>query len=417
MRHRFLVRRTALVVFASLVIVSCGGDDSVAPVVTDAPAATDAPAITESPSVTEAPATEPSVAPYVSEVYSDPANWTCRPDTTDTCDDDTSVTLVNADGSTEILTFAPDPDAPVDCFYLYPTSSEDAALNSDYSAGNERITAYGQIARLSSVCRMYAPTYRSVTLAGLFNPSLPGDRAQAWSLPFDDVQDAWKHYLANDNQGRGVILLSHSQGTGQMTRLIDEVIDGDDAQRSLLVSGALLGGSIAVPRGQDVGGRFDNVPLCRSAEQINCIMTFATFRDTRPPVPDAFFGKAAGMGQAPDPTQEAGCTNPAALGGGQGDLLSAFSTADWAFTDGSGSQKITTPFMGFPGLVSARCVSEGEFSYLQVTMNPDPSDPRTDDIRGDLDDRWGLHAVDWEIGALSVLDVMRQQIATWLAAR
>ena len=122
------------------------------------------------------------------------------------------------------------------------------------------------------------------------------------------------------------------------------------------------------------------------------------------------------MGQAPDPNQEAGCTNPAALSGGSGDLLSAFSTADWAFADGSGSQKITTPFMGFPGLVSAQCVSEGEFSYLQVTMKPDASDPRTDDIRGDLDDRWGLHAVDWEIGALSILDVMRQQIAVWLAA-
>ena len=408
-------RHLAVVVLASLVIASCGEDDSsnsAEPTATETMApATDAPVATDAPA-----ATEPPIAPYVSEVYSDPANWTCRPDTTDTCDDDTSVTLVNADGSTEVLEFAPDPDAPVDCFYLYPTSSEDASLNSDYSAGNERITAYGQVARLSSVCRMFAPTYRSVTLAGLFNPSLPGDRAQAWSLPFEDVQDAWKHYLANDNQGRGVILLSHSQGTGQMTRLIDEVIDGDEAQRSLIVSAALLGGSIAVPRGGDVGGRFDNLPLCRSAEQIGCIMTFATFRDTRPPVPDAFFGKAAGMGQAPDPNQEAGCTNPAALSGGSGELLSAFSTADWAFADGSGSQKITTPFMGFPGLISAQCVSEGEFSYLQVTMKPDASDPRTDDIRGDLDDRWGLHAVDWEIGALSILDVVRQQIAVWLAA-
>jgi Protein of unknown function (DUF3089) len=404
-------RRSTLVVLASLVIASCGGNDSSGSADSSA-AETTAPAVeTMAPVATDASAaTEPPVEPYVSEVYSDPANWTCRPDTTDTCDDDTSVTLVNADGSTEILTFAPDPDAPVDCFYLYPTSSEDASLNSDYSAGNERITAYGQVARLSSVCRMFAPTYRSVTLAGLFNPSLPGDRAQAWSLPFEDVQDAWKHYLANDNQGRGVILLSHSQGTGQMTRLIDEVIDGDEAQRSLIVSAALLGGSIAVPRGGDVGGRFANLPMCRSAAQVGCIMTYATFRDTRPPIPDSFFGKAAGMGQIPDPNQEAGCTNPAALGGGAGDLLSAFST------DGSGTQKITTPFMGFPGLISAQCVSEGEFSYLQVTMKPDPSDPRTDDIRGDLDDRWGLHAVDWEIGALSILDVMRRQIEVWLAA-
>ncbi|MFM8857605.1 MAG: DUF3089 domain-containing protein [Actinomycetota bacterium] len=390
------------VILACLITASCGGDGSSTSF--------------EPTDTTAQAATQSIVEPYVSKVYSDPANWTCRPDTSDTCDDDTSVTLVNADGSTEVLEFAPDPDASVDCFYLYPTSSEDVSLNSDYSAGNERVTAYGQVARFSSVCRLFAPTYRSVTLAGLFDPSLPGDRAQAWNLPFDDVQDAWKHYLANDNKGRGVILLSHSQGTGQMARLIDEVIDGDDAQRSLIVSAALLGGSIAVPRSGDVGGRFDNLPMCRSAEQTGCIMTFATFRDTKPPSPDAFFGKAAGMGQAPDPTEEAGCTNPAALSGGSGDLLSAFSTSDWGYADGSGQQKIATPFMGFPGLISAECVSEGDFSYLRVTIQPDPTDPRADDIRGDLDDRWGLHAVDWEIAALSILDVVRQQIDVWVAA-
>lgn len=391
----------ALVILASLISASCGGDDL---------STSTEPGISETPAQTEA-----AVEPYSSEVYSDQANWTCRPDTTDTCDDDTSVTLVNADNSTEVLQFTPDPDAPVDCFYLYPTSSEDATLNSDFTSGNERITAFLQVARLSSVCRMFAPTYRSVTLDGLFNQS-PSD--EAWNLAFEDVEDAWNHYLANDNQGRGVILLSHSQGTMHMIRLIDEVIERDEAQRSLIVSGALLGYSIAVPRGGDVGGRFDQLPLCRDAEQIRCIMTYATFRDTRPPSPDAFFGKSADpdMGETVDPTQEAGCTNPAALGGGSGDLLSAFGTADWGFTDGSGTQAITTPFMSFPGLVSARCVSEGDFSYLQVTMKPDPTDPRTDDIRGDLDDRWGLHDIDWEIGALSILDVVRQQIAVWVAA-
>jgi hypothetical protein len=397
------IRQFSVIGLTSLIIASCGGDE---PSTDTKPAAT----VTTTQAVTAAP-----VEPYMSEVYSDPDNWTCRPDTTDTCDDDTSVTLVNADNSTEVLEFASDPDAPVDCFYLYPTSSEDMSLNSDYIAGSERITAYLQIARLSSVCRIFAPTYRSVTLDGLFNQS---PSAQSWSLAFEDVKDAWKHYLANDNQGRGVILLSHSQGTMHMIRLINEVIEDDEAQRSLVVSGALLGYSIAVPRGGDVGGRFDHLPLCRTATQIGCIMTYATFRDTRPPSSDAFFGKAASpvMGETIDPSQEAGCTNPAALGGGSGDLLSAFGTADWGFNDGSGNQKITTPFMSFPGLVSAECVSEGEFSYLQVTMRSDPSDPRADDIPLELDDRWGLHDVDWEIGSLSILDVLRQQIAIWVAA-
>jgi hypothetical protein len=62
---------------------------------------------------------------------------------------------------------------------------------------------------------------------------------------------------------------------------------------------------------------------------------------------------------------------------------------------------VTTPFVSLPGLVSAQCVSEGDFTYLSVKVNADPADPRTDDIgrrhrggrRHDLKD-WGLHLID-----------------------
>ena len=405
------MRRSIIALVSLISLTACGGGSSGTSSETPS---TDV-GSSEAPAETTTTLATPSsiVAPYTSEIYSDPTHWTCRPDMTDTCDDDTSVTMINADGTTEVATFTPDPDAPVDCFYAYPTASEDSTMNSDLIAGREKEVVYQQVARLSSVCRMFAPTYRSVTLAGLFNPPAGVDRASAWMIPFEDIKDAWNHYLANDNQGRGVILLGHSQGTGQLIRLLKEVIDPSEAQRSVLISAIMLGGAVAVPEGEDVGAAMQNIPLCRSNEQTGCIITYASFRDTAPPPANAYFGKPGGMGEPSPEGEMAGCTNPAALSGGTGVLKSAFVTADWALADGNSTAMITTPFMGFPDLLEAECIYANGFSYLEVHTNADSTDARADSFKGDLSPEWGTHAVDWEIASLSILDVVKEEIAAW----
>ena len=411
------MRRSFIAIISLISLTACGGgsNDSTSDTSPTDSASSEAPTETTAETTTTLAVPTSIVAPYTSEIYSDPTHWTCRPDMADTCDDDTSVTMINADGSTEVQTFAVDPDAPVDCFYAYPTASEDATLNSDLVAGREKEVAFQQAARLSTSCRMFAPTYRSVTLAGLFNPAMPGDRTQAWLTPFEDIKDAWNHYLANDNQGRGVILLAHSQGTGQLVRLLKEVIDPSEEQRSILISAIMLGGAVAVPEGEDIGAAMQNIPLCRTNDQTGCIITYASFRDTAPPPANAYFGKPGGMGQPAPEGEMAGCTNPAALSGGSGVLKSAFVTADWAFTDPALAASITTPFMGFPDLLEAECVYENGFSYLQIHTNADPADSRADAFKGDLSPEWGTHAVDWEVATLNILDVVQDEIATWAA--
>ena len=411
------MRRSFIAIISLISLTACGGgsNDSSSDTSPTGSASSEAPTETTAETTTTLAVPTSIVAPYTSEIYSDPTHWTCRPDMADTCDDDTSVTMINADGSTEVQNFTVDPDAPVDCFYAYPTASEDATLNSDLIAGREKEVAFQQAARLSTSCRMFAPTYRSVTLAGLFNPAMPGDRTQAWLTPFEDIKDAWNHYLANDNQGRGVILLAHSQGTGQLVRLLKEVIDPSEEQRSILISAIMLGGAVAVPEGEDIGAAMQNIPLCRTNEQTGCIITYASFRDTAPPPANAYFGKPGGMGQPAPEGEMAGCTNPAALSGGSGVLKSAFVTADWAFTDPALAASITTPFMGFPDLLEAECVYENGFSYLQIHTNADPADSRADAFKGDLSPEWGTHAVDWEVATLNILDVVQDEIATWAA--
>ena len=101
--------------------------------------------------------------------YSVPANWLCKPGTTNNaCDVNLDATVINADGSTSIEKFAPDPNAPIDCFYVYPTVSLDPFTQSDLIPGEEELNvAKAQLARFGSQCRIFAPMYRQFSLGAL----------------------------------------------------------------------------------------------------------------------------------------------------------------------------------------------------------------------------------------------------------
>ena len=126
----------------------------------------------------------------------------------------------------------------------------------------------------------------------------------------------------------------------------------------------------------------------------------------------------------------AACANPAALGGGRGALHSYLAAAG----RGNGSsaeprpwvtppQPINTPFVSVPGLLTAECVSNEKGSYLEVTVHGNPSDPRTDDIVGDVvvggqvQADWGLHLIDVNLAMGNLLDVVRQQSRAYLSKK
>ena len=68
--------------------------------------------------------------------------------------------------------------------------------------------------------------------------------------------DAWNHYLQHDNNGRGVVLIGHSQGSGLLTQLIRNEIDGNNPYNRHLVKRIgtgyyLLNPRLEVRRGDD----------------------------------------------------------------------------------------------------------------------------------------------------------------------
>ena len=217
--------------------------------------------------------------------YGDAKSWLCRPGQHDACDIDLTTTVVSANGSLNRETWAEDPNAPVDCFYVYPTVSTDPTPNSDMVADEaERNVIRQQFARFASKCRPFAPMYRQITLAGLrlMLASGGGGASLEHGLQYDDVRDAWKYYLDHDNKGRGFVLIGHSQGSFVLAELIRQEIDGKPVQ-ARMVSAILPGATMAVPRGKDVGGSFQHVPFCHSASETGCVIAYSSFRSTVPP--------------------------------------------------------------------------------------------------------------------------------------
>jgi hypothetical protein len=148
------------------------------------------------------------------------------------------------------------------------------------------------------------------------------------------------------------------------------------------------------------------------------VISFSTYRDNVPPSETASFG--IGRGE----NNEAICTSPAALGGGKATPKAYWSTfgrdGDREFVKG---KKIETPFVMTPGLITTECVRKGNHHYLEVRLNADPSDPRTDDpltdvmAQGKPDPSWGLHLNDANVGMGDLVDIVGKQASAWVKKR
>ena len=257
--------------------------------------------------------------------------------------------------------------------------------------------------------------YRQTTLFALNIFLQTGQQPANEEMRYADVAAAWETYLRDHNNGRGVVLIGHSQGAEMVQQLLQRAIFGTPAADRIL-SAMPIG--FNTPLDPETG-RFGAMPPCETAGQTGCLISYMSFRSDAPPDATAWFGRTGPEGQV------AACTNPAALTERGGPGLDAWLLAqsrqpggDPEFGEGV---EIETRFAEVPGFLSANCQSTATHKWLAVSVAGDPSDPRADDISGDLivqgevQAAWGLHLIDMNLAMGDLLDIVAAQAETFAA--
>ena len=341
--------------------------------------------------------------------------WLCKPGVKpDPCKGSLKTTVFDSAGNSEVRTAKNAHRPKYDCFYVYPTVSEQPTPNANKHIDPQQTSiAEYQAARYSEDCKVYAPVYRQATLAGISDPE--NVDPNTFVIAYKDVLAAWKDYLRRYNKGRGVVLIGHSQGAGMLSQLLSSEIEKHRSQRKKLVSAILLGGNVTIRKGKDLGGTFKKTPLCHSDRQVGCVIAFSTFNATPPA--DALFGRTDGPFAAVPPGKDpadykVACTNPAALGGGSAPLESIARSEPFPGTLGVGitimyggpAPSADTPWITPQDHYTARCdYTDGASSLMLssvdgakvLTPSPTPG--------------WGLHLLDANVALGNLIDIVHSQ--------
>jgi hypothetical protein len=330
--------------------------------------------------------------------------WLCRPgQAPDPCTASLTTTVAPRSGPTRIARSADAAHPAIDCFYVYPTVSEQSGANANLAIDPaETAVAKSQASRFSQVCRVFAPLYPQLTLSAILDPA--DLTAANLAKAYDGVAAAWDDYLGHDNDGRGVVVIGHSQGAALLIALLRRKVDADPAVRRRLVSAIILGGNVTVPIGQTVGGSFAHIPACTSTTETGCVIAYSSF-DQQPPANSLFGRPGAGVsgltpGASPTTTGlQVLCVNPASPSGGAAPLMPYFPSAQT--TAGLGSEaseapSVSTPWVTEPDLYMGQCEYRDGASWLQVSAPITAGDTRPV-VKETLGPTWGLHLVDVNI--------------------
>jgi hypothetical protein len=343
--------------------------------------------------------------------------WLCRPGLTDNpCTSDLSSTAIARNGTTHPESASPARNPKVDCFYVYPTVSDQSTINANLTIGLPQAeVAIAQASRFSQVCRVYAPVYRQITLAALNHPARI-TLAHAL-IAYNDVLTAFRDYLAHYNEGRGIVFIGHSQGASILIKLLKDQVDTQPALRHRLVSALLLGGNVTVRKSHGTGGDFEHIPLCNSSTQTSCVVAYSTF-SSKPPSNSQFGRTTSDAGVsllAPhtiSPNIAVACVNPAAPAGGQSHLDPYVPSLFLQFFGGGGAPQVTTPWVSFPAEYTAICKSSGNATWLEVRHTSGSADPRP--LVGQLaDPALGLHILDVNIALGNLVQLVRDEASAY----
>lgn len=195
--------------------------------------------------------------------YSDERNWSALPFRTDA-----------ADMIPENETWTSDSLKEADVFYIYPTlyakgKTWNARLDDEkLNKRLDNLPVKYQASIFNQAGRVYAPRYRQAIIDSYFDPT--GSGQQALNFAYEDVKTAFQYYLDHYNQGRPVIIASHSQGTTHARNLIRDFFDTPEKKKQLICAYLV---------GYEVNREsYSVLEPCDEPEQTQCYVAWSTFR-------------------------------------------------------------------------------------------------------------------------------------------
>jgi len=188
------------------------------------------------------------------------------------------------------------PDSSADVFFIYPTTFTDPdndAWNADINDSfiNAK-TDYSPILYQASVFnefRIFSPRYRQAHIRAYFTADSLKAKA-AFDLAYADIKAAFQYYMEHYNNGRPIIIASHSQGSTHAQRLLKEFFDGTALQRKLVV--AYIPGMYVNP------AAYTALKPCTDSLQTGCFCSWRTYKRNYEP---DFVLKENGTGFAVNP--------------------------------------------------------------------------------------------------------------------
>jgi hypothetical protein len=323
----------------------------------------------------------------------------------DPCASNLATTVVQASGAHSVVTAEPDTGSNFDCFYVYPTVSGESSPNADLRVQKaETDAAIAQASRFSTVCRVWAPMYRQVTLVGLVSGGIDSTSPSV-VVAYDSIRAGFENYLEHFNDGRPIIFIGHSQGAAMTIMLLQRFVDNDASLRGRLVLAIILGSNVVVRTGSLTGGSFSHLPACTRTGEHGCVIASSSFPG-KPPAASFFARPGQGVSLMSGQTRTRGlqvvCTNPADLGGGSAPLEPLFPS--------EGLEQ--TPWVEFPGLYSGACESEGGATWLEVAKSSGASDHRPVVTETDGPD-WGFHPYDVNLALGNLVADAAAAEASW----
>lgn len=175
----------------------------------------------------------------------------------------------------------PQEDRPASAFFLHPTTygGKDHWVQPmddvDAIRGTDRGAISVQASAFNACCRVYAPRFRQSNIMGYQQDEIE----QIMTVGFEDVRKAFRFFIETIGPDEPFVLGSHSQGTFQLVRLIEEEVDGTPLMNRLVAAYAIghqLPGALIVKGYQDI-------EVCETATQTGCFISWDAHEGDKTP--------------------------------------------------------------------------------------------------------------------------------------